>query len=234
MRHVTVRFVLGVAIACALGLGPAARATHHSDGGWVEGGVSNEEQARAYPCPVAPAGGWERYGPVVCFAKRGPAWEVRYDQERGACYYDVTGYRGHCIFDFEEGDHIKVWGARGIQYTEFTVVWLHSAPSSTTRPAGSSPATTKAPGTMKPGATTVPDGAATPGAARAPGVGSEASASAGAPMSEAGGNAPSERPSATTTRDDRSGPGGWAVGVVASLIALGAAAGAWAVTRRRV
>lgn len=179
---------------------------------------------------MAPAGGWERYGPVVCFAKRGPAWEVRYDQERGACHYDVTGYRGHCIFDFEEGDHIKVWGARGIQYTEFTVVWLHSAPPV----AGSSPATTKAPGTMKPGGTMTPGGEKTP-TAQAPGEGGEPSASAGAPTSEAGGAAAAERPSrVTATSDVRSGSNGWAVGVAAALIGLGAAAGAWAVTRRRV
>jgi hypothetical protein len=121
------RSIVGVAAAVLAALFVSvspARASHQQDVGWITGGVSSEAEARAYPCPRTPAGGWERSGPVVCLDRLTDAWELTWDFQRG-CTYDATGWRGDCLFDLDMGDHVRVWGTRGIVQVEFTLSWLH-------------------------------------------------------------------------------------------------------------
>jgi hypothetical protein len=138
------RSIVGVAAAVLAALFVSvspARASHQQDVGWITGGVSSEAEARAYPCPRTPAGGWERSGPVVCLDRLTDAWELTWDFQRG-CTYDATGWRGDCLFDLDMGDHVRVWGTRGIVQVEFTLSWLHGeavTPAPPTTPAPTSP-----------------------------------------------------------------------------------------------
>lgn len=164
---------------------PPASAEHLRSSGAVYGGVANEQEARSYPCPEAPAGGWERTGPVVCLAKQAPTWVLQIEDDRG-CTYDATGYHGSCVFDIDMGDHVRIWGARGIPYTYFNVDWGHFPPgeqasgdgdtTTTATPTGSagtaSPPGRQAPRPSSPEAPVAPSGSP---ASRAP-----------APMTEQG------------------------------------------------
>lgn len=120
------RAYLLLLVALALAPVSSARAAH-SETGYIHTGVGSEQEARAYPCPRTAAGGWERTGPVVCFDKAGASWTIAYEPPGPGCTYTATGWSGNCIFDIDMGDHVKVWGTRGIPYTPFRIVWGHGA-----------------------------------------------------------------------------------------------------------
>lgn len=122
----------------------SARASHEVDEGWVDVGVSSEDEARAYPCPRTAAGGWERTGPVVCLDKVAPDWEL-WSASRTGCTHDATGWHGDCVFDLDMGDHVRVWGTRGVVSVRFTVTWLHGDASDPTPTPSTSPTATPTP-----------------------------------------------------------------------------------------
>lgn len=194
--------LVGVATVVIGLAAPPASAEHLRSSGAVYGGVANEQEARSYPCPEVAAGGWERTGPVVCLAKQAEMWALKIEDDRG-CTYDATGYRGSCVFDVDMGDHVRIWGGRGIPYTSFIVDWGHppvgesdvrkpaggeasggsAGPSSGTttepRPAGPAP-----PGPPPPAAATYTGPAA---------VGALGAAPPGVHGSDRGGGAPSQQ-----------------------------------------
>lgn len=127
--HVTDRCaVIAVALVAVAGTVLPAWAEHEVDVGWVDGGVSSEEEARAYPCSPMAAGGWERTGPVVCLDRRTDQWRLTAETARG-CTRDATGWHGDCVFDIDMGDHVRVWGTRGVLSVRFEVTWLHTEPA---------------------------------------------------------------------------------------------------------
>lgn len=184
---------LVVATAVAAGIGaPPVSAEHLRSSGAVYGGVADEQEARSYPCPEARAGGWERTGPVVCFAKQAATWVLVIEDDSG-CTYDATGYHGSCVFDIDMGDHVRIWGGRGIPYTYFTVDWGHSPPSDQGGGDGETPPT--------PGTQTGSAGTASPPDRPAPRA-SSPEAPPAAPGSPASG------PSAPASEKGRLRPGG--------------------------
>lgn len=94
---------------------PSARASR-ADDGVVHTGVGSESEARAFPCAPADS------GPVVCVPDRGTAWRLTSDAT-GECTEGVTGWYGDCVRAFDAGDHLRVWGTRGIPPREFRITW---------------------------------------------------------------------------------------------------------------
>jgi hypothetical protein len=157
--------VIAVATVVFLMTAGIALAEHEADNGWIHGGVSSEEEARAYPCPTTALGGWERTGPVVCLQKQADNWQLEASPEGTGCTYDTTGWHGSCVFDLDAGDHIRVWGTRGIGWTAFTVTWLHPLGSTGDPSPTPTPSPTLSP-TSTPAASPTP--AATPSPTPAP------------------------------------------------------------------
>jgi hypothetical protein len=157
--------VVATALAMALTGSPAA-AEHMVDTGWIHGGVSSEDEARAYPCATGPLGGWERTGPVVCLEKQSTTWRLEASPEGSGCTYGPAGWHGSCVFDVDAGDHIRVWGTRGIGWTPFSVTWLHSggepdatpspSPTSSASPSPDTPASVSATPSPSPAASPAP------------------------------------------------------------------------------
>lgn len=240
-------FVLAVALAGA----GTAHAGHEGDRGWIHTGVGSESEARSYPCPTTAAGGWERTGPVVCLQKKAPTWDLEYTPAGSGCTYSQTGWSGSCIFDIDMGDHVKVWGTRGIPYTEFRILWLHDgqtpAPDTDPRQGGGSGSG----GFSGPEAPAQPAAPPGPGAPPAPGRPSSDVDVQGSPASPAGPDVPGSPdhpissevtadedavdeqsdPLASAAESDRTPSSVWRV--LATLTALAAAGGAIYAIRRR-
>lgn len=209
------RLAVVVAVGGALvATGVPAVAAHEVDHGWVDGGVGSEEEARAYPCPVTEAGGWERVGPVVCLDKRTEAWDLDAETRRGCSYYPQTGWQGDCVFDLDMGSYIKVWGTRGAVSVAFTVTWLHAGPtpSPTADPEPTDPSpspTTPATSPSGPAGSAGPSDPASPSPAPsgpAP-VGPSPSPSSGVPSADpaGGGGTPSPPGEGTAAPDAADG-----------------------------
>lgn len=164
--RIVARLIVG--FSCALLFASAAspvRAQDASDTGYVHTGVGTQDEARTYPCPRTPAGGWEKTGPVVCLAKRAPGWDLSYQEVSTGCSYNAAGWTGNCIFVVEMPDHIRVWGTRGIQYTKFTISWRQQAVQATAPPPKTSGTSGDAPA---PAATVEPRSGRAPRAPAAP------------------------------------------------------------------
>lgn len=55
------------------------------------GGVSNETEAVAYPCPRSPDDPYATIGPVVCVTKRASVWSLTWEHDGYGCSYGPTG-----------------------------------------------------------------------------------------------------------------------------------------------
>ena len=91
-----------------------------TDSGTIHTGVGSESEARDVPCPPGDS------GPVVCVPDRGGNWTLS-SEASGECSEGVAGWQGECIFAFGVGDHLRVWGTRGIPPTAFTIHWSTAA-----------------------------------------------------------------------------------------------------------
>ncbi|MDX1658573.1 MAG: hypothetical protein R3343_07125 [Nitriliruptorales bacterium] len=107
-------------VSCGLAVLAGAAFTSSSaattDGGTIHTGVGSESEARDVPCAPGDS------GPVVCVPDRGGDWTLT-SEASGDCSQGVTGWQGDCIFAFDAGDHLRIWGTRGIAPTTFTIQW---------------------------------------------------------------------------------------------------------------
>lgn len=87
-----------------------------TDEGTIHTGVGSQEEADSFPCPPGET------GPVVCVPDRGTAWKLTTDAT-GDCTQGPVGWQGDCVFAFDAGDELRVWGTRGIPLRSFRITW---------------------------------------------------------------------------------------------------------------
>lgn len=92
-----------------------------ADEGIIHTGVGSEDEARALPCPPGSS------GPVVCVPDRGTSWRLTSDAS-GECSEGPVGWQGDCVRAFDAGDHLRVWGTRGLPPRTFRITWASSDP----------------------------------------------------------------------------------------------------------
>lgn len=126
------RTMAACALVAAVATGAPAHASGRTDTGWITNGLAVAAAGHAAPCTTDTARTvseeWGVVGPVVCFPK--PAgttgWTIE-PEDPGPCtytYYLVVGvYGGDCLIAEDLGTYVKVWGAAGVLYRQFTIVW---------------------------------------------------------------------------------------------------------------
>ena len=90
--------------------------TSSSDSGTIHTGVGSEAEASEFPCNGDS-------GPVVCVPDRGEGWRLSSDAS-GDCTDSLAGWYGDCVFAFDAGDHLRIWGTRGIPMRSFVITWI--------------------------------------------------------------------------------------------------------------
>lgn len=112
--------MLAAAVLVTAGLLPFSSA--ETEEGVIHTGVGTEDEARSFPCPPGST------GPVVCVPDQGTSWRLTSDAT-GECSEGPVGWYGDCVRAFDAGDHLRVWGTRGVPPRAFRISWYAPQPA---------------------------------------------------------------------------------------------------------
>ena len=140
MKHLAAIAAIALGAAATVAM-PGTPAKAKENYGWIMKGLGNEDLAAATPCTpkelYGQLNGWETVGVVACFPKPvgATSWTLDYEtldrDTEDTCWWTyhedllhpLGEYGGTCLFTIDEGDHVKVWGASGVVWQPFDIIW---------------------------------------------------------------------------------------------------------------